>query len=139
VHHFKSDLVEEHSSSIYEHHAFKYDKVRNQGLNLRTYLYIFGLRGNGLGRDICSIPENVTQGVLSSIIKLENLTITGVIPSAFKGKLESPHPPLSKHKRIKFQKVKAWGKAFQIMWDMQVSPSGLWMLAGSGARLVTPG
>ena len=58
--------------------------------------------------DICSIPENVTEGVHSSIIKLENLTITGVIPSAFKGKLESPHPPLSKNKRIKLQKVKAW-------------------------------
>jgi hypothetical protein len=51
----------------------------------------------------------------------------------------SPHPPLSKHKRIKLQKIKAWVNAFKIMWDMQVSSSGLWMLFGSEASLVTLG
>jgi hypothetical protein len=102
MHYPKSDLVEEHSSSIYKNSTMKQKEPWTLPKN--RSIILCELKGNDLGRDICSIPETVTQGVHSSIIKLENLTITGVIPSAFKGELESPHPPLSKQKRIKFYK-----------------------------------
>jgi hypothetical protein len=59
---------------------------------------------------------------------------------AFKGKMRSPHPPPSIKSRGKVcLKVKAWGKAFQIMWDMKVSSLRLWTLVSSGARIVTIG
>jgi hypothetical protein len=100
---------------------------------------LFGLRRNDLGRDICSALENITQGVHSSIIKLENLTIIGVIPSAFKGRLESPHPPFTKHKRIKFKKIKCLGKGIPYHMGHASIFAGIWKLAGRRARIWTSG
>jgi hypothetical protein len=47
-----------------------------------------------------------------SIIRLEDLTIIGVILHALKGKLGSPIHLSLKIKRKLFIEVKAWGKAF---------------------------
>jgi hypothetical protein len=76
----------------------------------------------------------------SSIIRLEYLTFIGVIPHAFKGKLESPHPPLSRNQeKIIFYKGKGLGKGIPTHVGHASISSGLWMLVGSGARLVTLG
>jgi hypothetical protein len=58
-------------------------------------------------------------------------------PTCFKGKMESPHPPLYVNQENYFKKVKAWGKAFQLVWDMHISQLGLWILTIIRSRLVT--
>jgi hypothetical protein len=52
---------------------------------------------------------------------------------------EDWNPPIQLSLNIResnYKKVKACRKKFQIMWDMQVSLSRLWMLVGNGESLV---
>jgi hypothetical protein len=108
MHCFKLDLIEEHSSLADRHCTLKCIKSESIVISKSRFCDFLKLNGRWFRKK--RYLGYVSQGVSSSIIELDDLNFTGVIPHAFKGKLGSPHPPLSLDLKESYYKGKGLGR-----------------------------